>query len=286
MRADWTAADERRVRERYPDMVPCPPPALHASIELLGRRCTVTDLSHEIAPSNPTFKGHQRTVMWQHLSHEDVQQFGLTEPPYSYEVVAFTLCGHTSTHCDSISHIVPEQGARPIDQSPLQWHMAPGIWLDFRAKEPNSYITRADLERQVAEHGLEIRQGSVLLYATGWSDKWSGDPYAYIAGYPGLDEQASHFLADSGVVAFGGRRAERRLPPRGGGAPRAAGAHDVPRARYPEHGEPGQRAPHPQAQLHLHRPAAEDQERRRLADPGRGDHRGLTGAGTGADRSQ
>ena len=203
MRADWTAADERQVRERYPDMVPCPPPALHASIELLGKRCTVTDLSHEIAPSNPTFKGHQRTVMWQHLSHEDVQQFGLTEPPYSYEVVAFTLCGHTSTHCDSISHIVPEQGARPIDRSPLQWHIAPGIWLDFRSKEPNSYITRADLERQIAEHGLEIRQGSVLLYATGWSDKWSGDPYAYIEGYPGLDEQASHFLADSGVVAFG-----------------------------------------------------------------------------------
>lgn len=203
MRADWTLADEQRVRERYPGMVTCPPPAIHSRIELLGRQCTVTDLSHEIAPSNPTFKGHQRTVMWQHLSHEDVQQFGLTEPPYSYEVVAFTLCGHTSTHCDSISHIVPEQGARPIDKSPLQWHMAPGIWLDFRAKEPNSYITRADLEGQMAEHGLQIRQGSVLLYATGWSDKWSGDPYAYIAGYPGLDEEASHFLADSGVVAFG-----------------------------------------------------------------------------------
>lgn len=203
MRADWSPADEQRVRERYPGMVACPPPAIHSRIELLGRQCTVTDLSHEIAPSNPTFKGHQRTVMWQHLSHQDVQQFGLAEPPYSYEVVAFTLCGHTSTHCDSISHIVPEQGARPIDQSPLQWHMAPGIWLDFRTKEPNSYITRADLEREMAEHDLQIRQNSVLLYATGWSDKWAGDPYAYITGYPGLDEEASHFLADSGVVAFG-----------------------------------------------------------------------------------
>ena len=203
MRADWNPADEQRVRERYPDMVACPPPAIHSRIELLGRQCTVTDLSHEIAPSNPTFKGHQRTVMWQHLSHQDVQQFGLAEPPYSYEVVAFTLCGHTSTHCDSISHIVPEQGARPIDQSPLQWHMAPGIWLDFRTKESNSYITRADLEREMAKHDLQIRQNSVLLYATGWSNKWAGDPYAYITGYPGLDEEASHFLADSGVVAFG-----------------------------------------------------------------------------------
>ena len=83
--------------------------------------------------------------------------------------------------------------------------MAPraGHLARFRAKQPNSYITRADLERQIAEHALEIRHGSVLLYATGWSDKWSSDPYAYIRGYPGLDEEASHFLADSGVVAFG-----------------------------------------------------------------------------------
>lgn len=203
MRADWTPADERQVRARYPRMVECPPPALHTRIELLGRACTVTDLSHEIAATNPTFKGHQRTVMWQHLSHEEVQRFGLTEPPYSYEVVAFTLCGHTSTHCDSISHVVPEQGARTIDRSPLQWHFAPGLWLDFRAKEPNSYITRADLEAQLAELRLEIKPNSVLLYATGWSDKWAGDPNDYITGYPGLDAEASQFLADAGVIAFG-----------------------------------------------------------------------------------
>ena len=203
MRADWTPADELRVREQYPRMVECPQPSLHTRIELLGKSCTVTDLSHEIAADNPTFKGHQRTVMWQHLSHQDVQKFGLTQPPYSYEVVAFTLCGHTSTHCDSISHIVPQQGARPIDQSPLQWHLAPAVWLDFRDQEPNAYIGKDDLRRQLDDLGLEIKQGSVLLYATGWSDKWGGDPYEYITGYPGLDEEASHFLADSGVIAFG-----------------------------------------------------------------------------------
>ena len=88
-------------------------------VEILGRTCTATDLTNDISTDNPTFKGHQRTVMWQHLSHDDVQKFGLTKPPYSYEVVAFTVCGHTSTHCDSISHIVPEHGARPIDKTPL-----------------------------------------------------------------------------------------------------------------------------------------------------------------------
>ena len=145
MRADWTPEAEARVRETYPRMVDCPPPSVHAKVEILGRTCTATDLTNDIGPANPTFKGHQRTVLWQHLSHDDVQKFGLTRPPYSYEVVAFTLCGHTSTHCDSISHIVPEQGARPIDKTPLAWHMAPGLWLDF-AHKALAILRRVDFE--------------------------------------------------------------------------------------------------------------------------------------------
>ena len=97
MRADWTPEAEARVREMYPRMVECPPPAVHAKVEILGRSCTATDLTNEISAANPTFKGHQRTVMWQHLSHDDVQKFGLTRPPYSYEVVAFTRFGNELT---------------------------------------------------------------------------------------------------------------------------------------------------------------------------------------------
>lgn len=203
MRADWTPDAEARLRARYPRMVPCPPPEVHAKVEMLGRLCTATDLTNEISPANPTFKGHQRTVMWQHLSHEDVLKLGLTRAPYSYEVVAFTVCGHTSTHCDSISHIVPEHGARPIDKTPLPWHMAPGVWLDFAHKAPGSYITRAEIETQLAAERLALRPGSVFLYHTGWYRKFDTAPFEYIRDYPGLDEEASHWLADRGVICVG-----------------------------------------------------------------------------------
>jgi kynurenine formamidase len=203
MRADWTPEAEARVRETYPRMVACPPPAVHSTVEILGRTCTATDLTNDIATNNPTFKGHQRTVMWQHLSHDDVQKFGLTKPPYSYEVVAFTLCGHTSTHCDSISHIVPEHGARPIDRTPLAWHMAPGIWLDFANKEPNGYIGKAEIEAQLAEQQLTIKPNSVFLYHTGWYRKFESAPFEYIRDYPGLDGEAAHWLADQGVICVG-----------------------------------------------------------------------------------
>jgi len=203
VREDWTPDAEERVRGIYPRMVPCPLPAVHASVEILGRRCTVTDLTNDISPDNPTFKGHQRTVMWQHLTHDEVLRFGLTKAPYSYEVVALTVCGHTSTHCDSISHIVPEHGARPIDKTPLAWHMAPGVWLDFSSAPPSSYITRDQIVAQLAAEKLTLKPGSVFLYHTGWSRKFDAAPADYIRDYPGLDGDAAQWLADQGVICVG-----------------------------------------------------------------------------------
>ena len=68
--------------------------------------CTVTDLSHTITTEDPTFIGHQRTLIWNHLTHEETQRIGLTKPPYSYKVVGFTLCDHSNTHVDAINHVV------------------------------------------------------------------------------------------------------------------------------------------------------------------------------------
>ena len=132
----------------------CPPYRVQTTLELLGRRCVATDLSHLIATDDPTFAGHQRTVIWQHLSHEETQRLGLTKSPYSYQVVAFTLCDHSSTHVDAINHIVDRPDAQSIDELPLEWFMAPAIWLDFSWKEPNSYITSEDVKSEIGRTGV------------------------------------------------------------------------------------------------------------------------------------
>jgi kynurenine formamidase len=184
-------------------VVHCPPFAEQALVEFLGRRCIATDLSHIIAPDDPTFPGHQRTVIWQHLSHEETQRLGLTKPPYSYQVVGFTLCDHSSTHVDAINHVVDRPDARSIDQLPLQWFLAPGIWLDFSWKEPNSSITRADIERELARTGAQIRPQSVVLYHTGWYRRYRTDRFGYLRDYPGLDREAAEYLSDQGAVVLG-----------------------------------------------------------------------------------
>ncbi len=169
----------------------------------LGRRVHVTDLSHVISPEDPTFGGHQRTLMWNHLTHEETQRLGLTKPPYSYRVVGFTLCDHSSTHVDAINHVVPEPGARSIDQLPFEWFMAPGVWFDFSDKQPNEYITREDVDAAVARTGVAIQSQSVVLYYTGWYRKYRSDPFGYVRDYPGLDRGATERLQELGAVSIG-----------------------------------------------------------------------------------
>lgn len=164
--------------------------------------CTVTDLSHTISEDDPTFNGHQRTLIWNHLSHDETQKLGLTKPPYSYKVVGFTMCDHSNTHVDAISHVVDEPDARTINQLPLEWFMAPGVWFDFSHKEPASYITRIDIENAMAETGVTIKPQSVVLYHTGWYKKWK-QPFEYIKNYPGLDRGAMEYLNDLGAVSVG-----------------------------------------------------------------------------------
>jgi len=179
-----------------------PPKKLQTTMDFMGQTCIVTDLSHDLSPEDPTFVGHQRTLMWEHLTHDETQKMGLTKPPYSYKVTGFTMCDHSGTHVDAINHVLDEPDAPSIDMLPMEWFMAPGVWFDFSHKEPNSYITKEDIEREIERTGVTIKPQSVFLYHTGWYKKW-GDRYEYIKNYPGVERTAMEFLTDLGVVIVG-----------------------------------------------------------------------------------
>ena len=180
----------------------CPPFRVQTRIRFMGQACLVTDLSHPISPEDPTFAGHQRVVMWDHLTHEETPQLGLTKPPYSYRVVGFTMCDHSGTHVDAINHVVTDPDARSIDQLPLEWFMTPGVWFDFSHKEPASYITRRDIDAALEKTGVEIQPQSVVLSYTGWYKKWD-KRFDYIRDYPGLDRDATEYLNDLGAICIG-----------------------------------------------------------------------------------
>jgi kynurenine formamidase len=62
----------------------------------------------------------------------------------------------------------------------------------------------ADIQAAAKAQGVEIRQGDVVLFHTGWTDgKLASDPKAWVSGEPGINNEAAVYLASRNVMAVG-----------------------------------------------------------------------------------
>ncbi|MBU7012974.1 MAG: cyclase family protein [Theionarchaea archaeon] len=155
---------------------------------------TAIELSQQIYTGMPVYPGHPKTVVWDHLTHEETNHHG-----FSYAVKGIMLSDHTSTHVDSLSHIIPDGSS--IAELPVTWFITPGIWVDLSHIRARTYITKKDLHTAIHKAGITISPQSTFLYYTGASRTW-GTPQ-YLSEYPGLNREATEFLADSGCINIG-----------------------------------------------------------------------------------
>lgn len=66
------------------------------------------------------------------------------------------------------------------------------------------FFTAADIQAASKAQGVEIREGDVVLFYTGWTDaKFESDPVAWASGEPGTSEDAAEWLASKNVMAVG-----------------------------------------------------------------------------------
>ncbi len=66
------------------------------------------------------------------------------------------------------------------------------------------YFTAADIQAASKAQGVEIREGDIVLFHTGWTDaKLESDPRAWVSGEPGTSEDAAEWLASMNVMAVG-----------------------------------------------------------------------------------
>jgi kynurenine formamidase len=174
-------------------------------LELLGRRVQVLELSREVSDTMPIYPGHVGVSFWNHLTHEQVRRQRL--PPDSpfrgYAVRGFVASEHVSTHVDAVWHFNPDRPDLTIDRLPLEHLITPGAWIDLSDVWPERHITRSRVEQALDEAGVRLRPGMTLLYHTGAGDHWDSDPYAFCSDYPGLDQEASEWLLDQGIVNLG-----------------------------------------------------------------------------------
>jgi kynurenine formamidase len=87
--------------------------------------------------------------------------------------------------------------------------VARGVLLDMAAhfgtdvvKEGTAFNTK-EIEAVAKKQGVEIRQGDVVLFHTGWTSLIGKDDKRYSTGEPGLGVDGAKYLVSKGVVAVG-----------------------------------------------------------------------------------
>ncbi len=160
----------------------------------------LVDLSQEIYQGMNVYPGHLKTVVWDHHLHsETVKNF---EGGFSYRSKGLLMSDHGPTHVDAISHLDPREGAPSIDEMDLSLFYGDATCVDISHKEPQAYVSGADLDEAAETSGATINEGDVLLLYTATYDRFYGTP-EYTSQYPGLDETGSDWIVQRGIKAFG-----------------------------------------------------------------------------------
>jgi len=127
----------------------------------------LVDLSQDIYQGMVVYPGHLKTVLFDHVSHEE------TAPRFtsgfSFQTKGFLLNDNGPTHVDSFSHLDPDPSALTIDQMPLDLFYGDAVCIDVTGAEP-----RTDIPVSRIEEGLESAPGKELVVTITEELGWPG----------------------------------------------------------------------------------------------------------------
>ncbi len=161
---------------------------------------TIIDLSQEIYTDMPVYPGHAKTVVWEHMSHEDSgRQLGTG---FSYKTSGLMLCDHGPTHIDPVSHFSPDPNAPTVDEIPLKHCITSAICIDVSDVPVQTQFGPEKIKAQLEKWNLGIRPGDTVLFYTGHYERYYGKP-EYCTHQPGLTKAATEYIIDQGCINFG-----------------------------------------------------------------------------------
>ncbi|QGN24421.1 cyclase family protein [Elizabethkingia anophelis] len=65
-------------------------------------------------------------------------------------------------------------------------------------------FTVSDIQNVLKKEGLSIKKGDIVLFNTGWLELIGKDNNQFLETEPGIGMEAAQWLADQGIIAFGG----------------------------------------------------------------------------------
>lgn len=155
------------------------------------------------------------------------QQAGATLGPNKFTfndemAVAWTGVG---TQLNGIGHIgidnvyyngnkaadfVTVEGVKKLGVEKVPPMVTRGVVLDMSAYYGKAIVPGgtefkvADIQAVLKRQGLSLRKGDVVLFNTGWLELIGKDNKQFLEVEPGIGMEAAQWLADQGIVAFGG----------------------------------------------------------------------------------
>ncbi|MGH3501038.1 MAG: cyclase family protein [Nocardioidaceae bacterium] len=158
------------------------------------------DLSQDIYEGMMVYPGHLKTVLFDHVTHEETAE--RFEGGFSFQTKGVMLNDNGPTHVDSFSHLDPEPGALTIDRMSLDLFFGDAVCLDVSGVPPKTDITPDHLAEAEERSPEEVRPGDILLLHTGTWNRYR-DERRYLTDFPGLGAAGSEWIRGRGVKTFG-----------------------------------------------------------------------------------
>lgn len=114
---------------------------------------------------------------------------------------------HYNRH--KVKDILSVTGVKKLGLEKLPPIVTRGVLLDMRPHYSQQIInegtvfTPADIDAVAKRQGVEIREGDVVLFCTGWMNLMGTDNKRYLAGGAGIGIESARYLGAKGVVGVG-----------------------------------------------------------------------------------
>ena len=157
----------------------------------------IIDLSQPLSNTTQLHPFFPTVQILRHIVHSDAPP---GRPSFNAEMIITT--NHAATHVDALAHYDPRPEAPRIAEMPLDTFCGEAICVDVRKYPKDHWVTVAELEQGLADGGLEVQQGDILLFCTDHYNRTAGTP-AFLDGFSGVADECVHWMRDKGVKIFG-----------------------------------------------------------------------------------
>ena len=113
-------------------------------------------------------------------------------------------------NCNQMKDFAEISGVTKLGIEKVPPIVARGVVLDMaghfgvKHMEAGKWFTADDIKAVAKKQRVELREGDVILFHTGWTENvLPSDPQKWIAGAPGMSEDAATYMASIGPVAVG-----------------------------------------------------------------------------------